>query len=473
MMVKTMKTLMLIVVMFFMCMPLQAQTSTINWTTVHQIIDGFGAADAEQDSSMTSAQQSFFFGLGTGQLGLSILRSGVTNGSETSGSCLTVSVSCAGPFVSDMQAIIAQGGRVIAAPWSPPAAYKTNSDSYCTTGGGNGALISGDYGAYARWLANFVQSLKTEDGISLYALSVQNEPDQCQDYDSALWTAAQLDSFIKTNLGPTFASDGLSTLIFMPENSGHGSLTGADGGGTCLTDSSCSNYVGGVDWHDYDVKANSSDTISSATNPWASLAKKYWETEVSCLPGADPGPSGCESGWNTDMTTDGLMWAGIIDDRLVNENADAYLYWWLIGEGNTDDQGLESSTGSIAQRAYVFGQYSKFIRPGYYRIDATHIPQSGVSVSAYQNTGTKTLVIVATNYTGSAVSQGFSITNAPTFSSFTPYITSTSLSLAAQTGVPVSANSFTYKLPAGSVTTFVGTGTVVVQPPTNVRAHPF
>jgi glucuronoarabinoxylan endo-1,4-beta-xylanase len=173
------------------------------------------------------------------------------------------------------------------------------------------------------------------------------------------------------------------------------------------------------------------------------------------------------------MTTDGLMWAGIIDDRLVNENASAYLYWWLIGEGNTDDQGLESSTGSIAQRAYVFGQYSKFIRPGYYRIDATHIPQSGVSVSAYQNTGTKTLVIVATNYTGSAVSQGFSITNAPTFSSVTPYSTSTSLSLAAQTSVPVSANSFTYKLPAGSVTTFVGTGAVVVQPPTNVRAHPF
>jgi glucuronoarabinoxylan endo-1,4-beta-xylanase len=297
-------------------------------------------------------------------------------------------------------------------------------------------------------------------------MSVQNEPEGCDTYDSAVWTSAQLDTFIKTNLGPTFSTNGISTLIFMPETGEYSSFSSFGSG--CMTDSACYAYVGGINWHDYDATANSSDSISSATNPWPARGLKYWETEVSCGPGY--GPSGCEAGFNTDMTTDGLMWAGLIDDRMVNENANAYLYWWLIGGNSTDDEALMALNGRIAQRAYVFGQYSKFVRPGYYRIDATHVPQTGVSISAYQNAPTNTLVIVATNYTGSGVSQTFNITSAPRFTSLTPYITSTSLSLAAQSAVSLSSTSFTYTLPADSVTTFVGSTTAPMAPPTGLKA---
>ena len=194
----------------------QTQTAVINWANFHQVIDGFGAATGE-GSSLSSAQHSFLFGTGPGQLGLSLLRAQITDNSEAPGDCTSVSTSCAGVYVSDMQAMIANGGRVYASPWTPPPTYKTNGDSTCLAGAGNGSLITGDYGLYATWLANFVKSLQTEDGISLYALSIQNEPDACTDYDSAVWTSSQIDTFIKTNFGPTFASDGLSTLIFMPE----------------------------------------------------------------------------------------------------------------------------------------------------------------------------------------------------------------------------------------------------------------
>ena len=46
----------------------------------------------------------------------------------------------------------------------------------------------------------------------------------------------------------------------------------------------------------------------------------------------------------------------------------------------------------------------------------------------------------------------------------TPYITSTSLSIAQQTAVAVASNTFTYTLPAQSVTTFVGVQSIT--PPT-------
>jgi glucuronoarabinoxylan endo-1,4-beta-xylanase len=115
----------------------------------------------------------------------------------------------------------------------------------------------------------------------------------------------------------------------------------------------------------------------------------------------------------------------------------------------------------------VLAQYSKFVRPGYYRIDATRAPQTGISVSSYQNTDGGNLVIIATNYTGSSVSQTFNITNAPTFSTLTPTITSASQNLAQLSNVPVSNNSFTYTLPAQSITTFLGS-TASISPPTNL-----
>jgi glucuronoarabinoxylan endo-1,4-beta-xylanase len=426
-----------------------AQPVTVNWTDVHQEIDGFGAADAQTGNSMTSANQSFFFGTGNGQLGLSLLRAGVTDGSGDPGSCLSVSTSCAGAYISDMQAIIANGGRIYASPWTPPAAYKTNGLAYCTS---NSGLITADYGLYATWLANYIKSLQQEYGITLYALSLQNEPDICQTYDSAVWTAAEIDTFVADNLGPTFSENNLTTLIFVPEGSGYNETSL---GSTCGGDSSCNQYVGGINWHDYD--SSLSGTNSVAADPYPSswpAGKKYWETEASC--GSGFGPNFCQSGFNTDIT-DALDWAAVIDQRIAVDGANAWLYWWLIDSNSTDDQGLMASNGTIPQRAYMVGQYSKFVRPGYYRIDATHLPEPGVSVSAYQSTATNTLVIIATNYSTSAVTLTFNLSNAPAFSTVTPWITSASLSLAEQVSVPVSSNSFTYSLPAESISTFVGT----------------
>jgi hypothetical protein len=72
---------------------------------------------------MSSAQQAFFFGTGTsatsfGQpLGLSIIRVGLTDGNQDPGDCTSVSTSCAGVYVGDMQAAIANGARVFSSPW--------------------------------------------------------------------------------------------------------------------------------------------------------------------------------------------------------------------------------------------------------------------------------------------------------------------------------------------------------------------
>ena len=92
------------------------------------------------------------------------------------------------------------------------------------------------------------------------------------------------------------------------------------------------------------------------------------------------------------------------------------------------------------QTAYMLGNYSKFVRPGFYRIDATHTPQSGVLVSAYKTSSTGALVIVVINQNTYNVSESFALDGA-TASSVTPWITSASFDLVQQSDVSVSGGS--------------------------------
>jgi glucuronoarabinoxylan endo-1,4-beta-xylanase len=168
-----------------------------------------------------------------------------------------------------------------------------------------------------------------------------------------------------------------------------------------------------------------------------------------------------------------MMWAAIIDNRLAVMGANAWFYWqyyetttnpassnaplWLPG-------GSPTYPTSLAIRAYVMGQYAKFIRPGYHRIDATHIPQSGVTVSAY-NSGNN-IVIVATNQNSTSVSQTFKL------SILSPVITSATQTMASLAGVPIPTNSFTYTLPAYSVITFTGANPGLASYFTEIREVP-
>jgi glucuronoarabinoxylan endo-1,4-beta-xylanase len=437
--------------------------STINYTNVHQVIDGFGASTEGVGIPLTLSERNFFFN----QLGLSIYRAGGTNGGQMGGNCATVSVSCAGAFAGDMAAQVAAGGKVYASFFSPPAIYTTNGSVDCAYGIGSGTLATAHFADYANWMANFVQSLSTYDSVSLYALSIQNEPTGCHTYDSSDFSAAQMDTFVGTNLGPTFTTDSISTLIFMPEAPNYTSLTSL--AGTCMADSTCRGYLGGNNWHDYDAAFYAplgggvpyTQAGSQNLNPYSSYSLKYWQTEVSgCTTGCGPYAPGCSNGQWCPTIADALMWGAIIDNRIAVENANAWLYWVYeeAFEGTNSSLVYPGGTVSFPQpisiRAYVMGQYARFVRPGYSMIDATHIPQAGVTVSAYKNAGGTIAVIVATNQNATSASQTFTFTNT-TVTAMTPYITSATLSMAQQSNVSLSSNSFSYLLPAYSVTTFV------------------
>jgi glucuronoarabinoxylan endo-1,4-beta-xylanase len=178
------------------------------------------------------------------------------------------------------------------------------------------------------------------------------------------------------------------------------------------------------------------------------LGKKAWMTEHYV---------------DTDNMSDCVKLMKELHDCMVTGNMNGYVYWWI-----TWPNGLADASGTIFKRAYILGQFAKYIRPGYYRVDATATPATNVYVSAY--TGDKKVVIVAVNAGTGAVSQKFTIQNG-TVVKLSSWQTSSSANMAAGQDYQVSGGSFTASLPGQSITTFVGSADGTFTGPRSVNVN--
>jgi hypothetical protein len=75
------------------------------------------------------------------------------------------------------------GGYVLASPWSPPAAWKTNNS---VNGGGD--LRPSNYKDMARYLDAFARNMYN-NGAPIYAITLQNEPSYTAGYDGCEYTS--------------------------------------------------------------------------------------------------------------------------------------------------------------------------------------------------------------------------------------------------------------------------------------------
>jgi glucuronoarabinoxylan endo-1,4-beta-xylanase len=387
----------------------------VDWNDVQQRIDGFGASSAWDGSTWSTAEADLFFSTNNG-CGLSLIRSRI----QPDGTTVESSI---------MQAAQARGATVWSSPWSPPIIYKdTNS-----VNGGNFASSPANYQGYAAQLANYVVSMQNTYGINVSAISVQNEPDVDQTYESCVWTAQQIHDFVPYLSAALVASNVASTKIILPEDE-HWQWNLA---ATTMNDVVTSNLVGILAGHNY---GSSAAPVTQFGSP---CPKSVWETEHYF--GTD------------DTITNGVALAQEIHSFMTVASANAYHYWWLEGSGNGSLVG--NSWTTPAKRIFVMGNYSRFVRPNDYRIGVTN---NGLAlISAYKDPVSGNFAIVAINSGFSPQTQIFNLTNFPALSSVTPWITSSSLSLSNQPAIGVSNSAFTYALPALSVVTFVGQGSVI------------
>ena len=383
---------------------------TMDWSDVRQRIDGFGASSA-WDSSWTTAEADLLFSTNTG-IGLSLLRNRIAPDGTTWETSL-------------MQMAQARGARVWSTPWSPPSGYKDSG----TVNGGNFVSSAANFQNYANLLANYVASMKNTYGVSLQALSIQNEPNfSTTNYESCVWTAQQLHDFIPY-LAAALTNYGVaSTRIMIPEDM-HWQFNLAT---NSMNDPITSNLVGVLAAHNY---GSAAAPVTAFGSP---CPKPLWQTEV--FFGSD------------DTITNGVALAVQIHAFMTVARANAFHYWWLLGSGNGSLVG--NSISSPAKRAFVMGNYSRFVRPNYYCIGVSN-SNGATLVSAYKDPASGQFAVVAANATTTSIAQTFYFTNF-TAATVTPWITSSNLSLASNAPVAVTASSLVYTLPAMSVVTLVG-----------------
>lgn len=393
---------------------------TVDWNNVHQRIDGFGASSGFSGITWSQAQANMFFSTNTG-VGLSFIRTQIQPGGTITASELGIA-----------QKAQTLGAKVWSAPWSPQISFKDSG----TLNGGN--FVSSNNQAYANQLAGYVATMKSAQGINTYAISVQNEPDfTTTGYASCAWTAQQFHDFVPYLYNALIASNVASTKIMLPESEHWQSDTNLYS--IAMNDSNVAADVSIIADHNYDgVNFQTGDTGVPAALPV--YGKAMWETEVSTGDAYDG------------SITNAMYWAGRIHLFMTAAQANAWHYWWLISI-NTDNEGLTDTSGNPAKRMYVLGNYSRFVRPNYVRIDATN--STDALISAYKSTSGN-FAIVAINSDNTNLNQTFTLTNCTAIGSVTPWITSGTLSLSNQAPIPVSNSSFTYTLPAMSVVTFVG-----------------
>ena len=382
----------------------------------HQVIAGFGASSAWTAPSLTDAEADQFFSPATG-IGLSLLRLRIAPDGTTE--------------LATAQSAAARGVSVWAAPWSPPAEWKDNNS---TSNGGS--LIVADAQAWANRLAGFAANMAAA-GVPLVALSAQNEPNfHTPTWDTCVFTPPQLVAFIRDNLGPALAAQGLTTPILAPETKDWTTFESfAD---PILDDAQAAAYVSILAAHAYGGFPFVYQRAQAA-------GKQVWETEVydQTTKGSDPG------------IDSGLAVAQLIHDHLVYGEVNAWHYWWLKPRTSSENGALAGGDGQLTRRAYVVGNWSRFVRPGFVRVDATPSPQYFVYVSAFADPASGRMVIVAINSGTADAEQVFSIPGSG-LGAVTPWITSADFALAPTDPVPIADAEFTFVLPKRSVTTFVG-----------------
>jgi glucuronoarabinoxylan endo-1,4-beta-xylanase len=443
---------------------------TVQLDNTYQTIQGFGINTALY--SGTPPISTMFSTSGVDGIGLSILRVGMnTNGSLT------------GSGISEARSA---GAKIIGSCWSAPAICKSNGSTL-----DGGYLLESCYDSWSTTIANFASQQ------NLYAMSLGDGPDfascpgnpVCTDsYETMTYTAKQAVNFVKV-AGPKLKAKGIKviapeasewlhvwsnlsatgSIVFSHPDSSDPHKCGcfsntitADAEARCAQTCKDGNGYDYGHWLARDTAAWAAFDIlglhefdSQIAYAWPADVtggkrdKEVWQTEMA---GVMHWP---EQGPSTDINN-GIAVAGWIHSALTVGEASAWLYWWYQALYQDDNEGLAllKSGSTKVKRYYTMGNYSKFVRPGYIRVDLANA-STDVLLSAYKSADAATIVIVAINKGSGAASPTIGFAGGTPPASCTPTVTSSSDNLKDGTTVTVTDGVLTTSLASKTVTTYV------------------
>lgn len=265
--------------------------------------------------------------------------------------------------------------KILGSPWSAPAWMKTNNSSI------GGSLKPEYYDAYARYFVKYIQGMQAE-GITIDAITPQNEPLNAYNNPSMLMLANEQATFIKNYLGPAFKAANLNTKIIVYDHNCDHPEYATD----ILNDATARPFVDGSAFHLYAGDISALSQVHSAypdknvyfTEQWVGGGSEFagnlqWHVKNLII--------GATSNWSRNV----LEW-NLASDPTYNPHTSG---------GCTTCEGA-LTIGSFVKRNvsyYIIAHASKFVPTGSIRI-TSDIPTKLPNVAFRTPDGKKVLIVL-------------------------------------------------------------------------------
>ena len=272
--------------------------------------------------------------------------------------------------------------RIVASPWSPPGWMKDSGSMV------RGRLRPEAYAPFAAYLVKFVDAYAAE-GIPLFALTIQNEPDfEPPDYPGMKLSAQERARIIGQYLGPLLAQRPTRPLLLDWDHNWINPASPL----AVLADPVAAPFIAGVAWHCYQGDVSAQRPVHDAHPD-----KDAYLTECS--------GGGWEPRWERSLqwfmrqliigSTRAWSRGVVLWNLALDEKHGPY------AGGCTNCRGvvtIDSATGAITRNVeyYVLAHASRFVRPGAHHIEST-TGVRGLESVAFQNADDGSIALIVLN----------------------------------------------------------------------------
>lgn len=266
--------------------------------------------------------------------------------------------------------------KIMASPWSAPTWMKTNRKAK------GGSLKKEFYSVYSNYFVKYVHAIASE-GITIDAVTLQNEPEHPGNTPSMTMTAGEEADFVANHLGPAFKQDKIKTkIVIYDHNCDHPEYPIA-----VLNNPEAKKYIDGTAFHMYLGEITALSTVHEAhpdkniyfTEQWTSGKGEFagdlrWHVKNLVI--------GASRNWSKNV----LEWNLAADPEF---------------NPHTDDGGCNLCLGaltigdSVSRNVsyYIIAHASKFVPAGSVRI-ASNNETSLPNVAFITPTGKKVLIVL-------------------------------------------------------------------------------
>lgn len=311
---------------------------------------------------------------------------------------------------------------------SPLVQFTKNGKGYSESGD-NANLKDDCYDDFAEYMANVADHFNGE-GYNVTHISPVNEPQYNWDghnQEGSGWKNSQIAQLVK-ELDKSLADKNSPTKILIPEAAAWGYLYEGNtndranqieafwGNGSAHYVGDLphvDNVAGGHSYWTFDNWNDMRNVRKKVADKAATKGLRIWQTEWSML---DNCPS--ELGGNYDNISEfdiALYMSKIIHNDLTVAGCSSWSYWTAMSVerwsqknrfelikttpagGNYSDDFTAEGTIEATPNLWVLGNYSLFVRPGYFRVDLSGADSKDFCGTAYVSPDGKTVVAVYTN----------------------------------------------------------------------------